>query len=130
MNHYHICPTVSPETRRQARRELEAALSDHPLGAITEDKIVQALSHSDPDDYFVTTRLYWECECPEEYFRPQQMAYCENCGSFAEECPDARIHELRANGIHLDYHDPTVRATMDQHNIRSRDALLIAKKAV
>lgn len=130
MNRHHACNIVTPETRRQARQDLTAAQATHPLGTVTEAKIIQALSHSKPDDYFVTTRLYWECECPEGYFRPREMACCENCGSFADDWPDARIHELRSYGIHLDYHDPAVQATMDEYNLQSRDALQIAKKAI
>lgn len=130
MNRQRACAIVAAETRGQARLELAVAQVAHPLGAITEDRIILALSHSKPDDYFVTTSLYWECECQEGYFRPQEMACCENCGSFADESPDARIHELRNHGVHLDYHDPAVRATMDQHNLRSADALQIAKKAI
>ena len=58
------------------------------------------------------------------------MACCENCGSFADKSPDARIHELRSHGIHLGYHDPAVRATIDQHNLQSTGTLRIAKEAI
>ena len=128
MNRYHTCPVLHPEELRRSRQRLAETRTRHLLVAVTEDRITLALSHSKPDDYFITTSLYWECECRERYFSPQEMACCENCGSFADESPDARIHEPRSHGIHLDYHDPAVRATMDQYNLQSREASQIAKK--
>ena len=123
MTRYRTCPVVHPEQREQARQELALFQAAYPAGAVTGEDIIQALSHRGPDGYFLTTGLYWECECAENYYRPQGMAFCEDCGSFASECPDARVHELRAHGIHPDYHDPAVRNTMSEHNLQSKRIL-------
>ena len=67
--------------------------------AITQVDIAQALGPETP--YFMTTSLYWDCECQRNYIRPRDMNMCENCGAFKDESPDSRVSELRTAGIHL-----------------------------
>ena len=52
---------------------------------------------------------------------------CERCGAPAEDCADARIHELRADGIHLDYFDLAVLATLDEYNLRAKGVAQAAR---
>ena len=45
---------------------------------------------------------------------------CEECGALREESPDSRINEMKRMGIHVDLTDPSVTATMDEHNTMAR----------
>ena len=127
MNKRHTCLAVSHSDIAEAKLRLDAFNKAHPVGQVTTDDVTLALAHASPDDYFITTHLYWECQCAEDYFHSKDTLMCERCGALAEDCADARIHELRAAGIHLDYHDPAVLATMDEYNLRSKSAARIAR---
>lgn len=44
----------------------------------------------------LTTPLYWDCECEEDYIHPKTESKCPVCGHFAEEQPDSRKVEVLA----------------------------------
>lgn len=92
-----------------------------PTPSIDEKAIIQALDYP-RTPYFITTNLYWDCDCdpPQSSFKPQDMPMCEDCGTFRDESPDSRINEMRLFGIHLDFHDPTVLASLEQHSTSFR----------
>ena len=127
MNKHHSCPAVSHADIAEAKLRLDAFNKAHPVGNVTADDVTLALAYSGPNDYFITTHLYWECQCAEDYFHRQDTLMCERCGALAEDCADARVHELRAAGIHLDCHDPAVLATMDEYNLGNKSAARAAR---
>ena len=107
------CPIVPEHILRKLREERAAR---PPLPVITEESIIQAL---DPDNpYFITTSLYWECECHGNFVRSAGMNMCENCGAFRDECPDARLLDIKDSGTHVDWTRPEVIRTLDQYNTR------------
>ena len=71
-----------------------------------------ALALSDATHFFMTTTLYWDCSCPTGYIHNRTMLQCEDCGNLRDESPDARINEIRAAGIHIDWTEPEARATL------------------
>ena len=85
----------------------------------TEEDILHALSYPDTP-YFITTSLYWDCDCSGDYIRRADMLMCEDCGAFRDEAPDSRLNEMKALSIHMDLHDPAVVATFEEHNTRHR----------
>ena len=107
-------PVAAPARIASARAGLERHRRENPLREITDADIVAALDESRLD-YFMTTSLYWDCQCREDYQRPAGMAMCENCEAFRDESADSRINELRASGIHVDLTDPGVRLTLEPH---------------
>ena len=90
-----------------------------PAEPIDEDAIKQALEYP-ATSYFITTNLYWDCECDTDYHRPRNMDLCEYCGTCREDAPDSRINELEMHGIRLDFADGETLATLDQHSAGSR----------
>ena len=94
---------------------------NQPETPIGEPEIRQALEYP-RTGYFITTNLYWDCNCPVDFHRPADMPMCENCKAFQDESPDSRINELRAGGIHLDLHDPEALGTLEEHGRRERTA--------
>lgn len=90
-----------------------------PNPAITEAAILQALSYPQTE-YFITTDLYWDCECPTRYIHRTDMLMCEECGTLQQEAPQSRLNEMKAMSIHMDLHDPSVVATFEEHNPRQR----------
>lgn len=45
----------------------------------------------------LTTPLMWECECEElqDYLHMRGEQVCPRCGMSQEDCPDARIEDIR-----------------------------------
>ena len=113
-------PIVPHSVVVAAKLRLDAFNRTYPTGTVTTDDVVLALAYAGPGDYFITTHLYWECECADDYFHGKDTLMCERCGALAEDCADACIHELRAAGIHPNYHDPAVLATLDEYNLRAK----------
>ena len=113
------CPLPWPGAMAEARMNLERSRIENPQRDITEAAILQALAYPGTN-YFITTGLHWDCNCPRNYIRPQEMRTCEECGALREESADARINELKLHGIHVDLTDPGVIATLDQHNTLAR----------
>ena len=66
----------------------------------------------DDPEFFITTTLYWDCSCPSQYIHNRTMLQCEECGDLRDESPDARINEIRACGIHIDWTEPEARQTL------------------
>ena len=54
---------------------------------------------------FWTTRLFWDCECEEDYIHPNYVLpfalspTCIKCGAFADEQPDSRVTEVLEAGL-------------------------------
>ena len=111
-------PAPTPKQISHAKDSLRRFNIEHPARPIDQQAIVQALSADTP--YFITTYLYWDCECPTNYTRPVAMNMCENCGAFQNECPDSAISDIRSHSIHIDLTDPQVVATLEEHNISAR----------
>jgi len=44
-----------------------------------------------------TTPLMWECECDnvQDYLHMKNEQRCPRCGAHQEDCPDARIEDIR-----------------------------------
>ena len=43
-----------------------------------------------------TTDLWWDCECRDDYIHPKTVAYCPDCGAYADDQPDSRVEEVLA----------------------------------
>ena len=95
-----------------------AAKSSHTV--IEENDIIQALDYP-CSEYFITTSMYWDCECRENYIKRLDQLMCENCGQFQEDAPSSRINELRHHGFHIDWTQPEWRASLYEHNKKSRE---------
>ena len=117
------CFNISPERVRAAKAQLSAHRAAYPEIGVTADDITLALAHDDPNDYFVTCSLYWDCECDAHFHRPADQQYCKDCDSHRADCADSRIHELRGAGILLDYRMPAVLAACSPHNLAAKPPL-------
>ena len=108
-------PHPNPSTAQKA----QGAETNPPAGkSRPADAIAKAL---DPgNNYFITTSLYWECECDTNFIRSAQMNMCENCGAMKDDCPDARIGDLRQHGVHVPLTDPDIMKTLEEYNTRDR----------
>jgi len=49
----------------------------------------------------VTTNLYWDCECKDDYIKPAHQSSCNTCGAVKDDQPDSRINEVEAHGLSL-----------------------------
>ena len=112
------CPWISPKRIAEAKQRLTESIEANPPGPITTADILKALDDQQPQ-YFITTNLYWDCECQDNFQRNHLMEMCEQCGRFREDRPDSRINELRQCGIHLDLEDPGVIETLEGHGPRA-----------
>ena len=112
------CPNLSPKRIAEAKQRLAESIAANPPGPITPDDILKALDDGQPE-YFITTNLHWDCECNEDFQRPQVMEICRQCGRSQEEQPGSRINELRHRGIHLGLEDPAVIRTLEGHGPRA-----------
>ena len=106
-----------PTSSHTAQPEEHRAQS--PAHPIDEAAIVQALSYP-RTPYFITTSLYWDCECDINHIRPAGMPACEECGAVRADRPDSRINEARNARIHVDWTDPEVLPTLDEHSAADR----------
>ena len=86
---------------------------------IGEDAMVQALSYPQTP-YFITSNLYWDCNCRNGYIHPFGMPMCEECGTMRDEAPPSRINEMKFFSIHLDLHAPDVVSSLEEHNVLTR----------
>ena len=99
----------------QAKERLRQATPRQP---IDEQAIIRAL---DPgNSYFITTSLYWECACNDNFLKPAGMEMCEDCGAFRDESADARIGDLMDHGIHVLWTGPEALRTLDEYNTADR----------
>ena len=110
-------------TEEDCRQALARLAREQPsAGLITDDKIIVALSQHarGPDDYFMTTRLFWECECSQNYFHLRDALRCPTCGEWNVDCADARIHELAlsVSGLCLDWQSRHFRESLDEYNLK------------
>ena len=113
------CRIPNPEQVRRAKQQIRENRQQHPPRPIDQDAIIQALEFP-RTGYFITTNLYWDCECDPNYIRPADMRMCENCGMLQEESPQSRINELRTLGIHIDLDHPNIITSLAEHSILSR----------
>ena len=109
-----VCRTVTPQQLAHAKLQLARSAAPNPHIPIGQYQVIQALSYPGTN-YFITTSLYWDCDCREGYIKPSDIQMCEECGSFREDQPDSRINELRQDGIHLDWMDPQITGTLEAH---------------
>ena len=86
--------------------------NENPLRPITAAAVAQALKYP-KTPYFLTTHPYWDCDS--DYMQPLGMLMCENCGSLRDESPDWRVNKIHRHRIHLDWLDPAVMASMEEH---------------
>ena len=109
------CPIPTPAQLRRLRELKQTHQQENP---VQPDAIAKAL---DPGNhYFITTSLYWECECDTNFIRSAQMNMCENCGAMKDECPDARIGDVRQHGVHVPLTAPDIMKTLEEYNTRDR----------
>ncbi len=113
------CPLPEPNVLDQARQALARHRLTAPVDPIDKAAVLQALEYP-RTEYFITTSMYWDCECPADYHRPKGMDMCENCGTFREDSPDSRINELKLKGVHLDLAGRETVMTLEEHNANSR----------
>ena len=86
---------------------------------ISEDAIVQALYYP-RTPYFITSNLYWDCDCRTGYIHPFGMPMCEECGTLRDDAPPSRINEMKFMSIHMDLLDPGVVSSLEEHNVLTR----------
>ena len=106
------------ERRSQAAQLLAEHRERHPHCALDAAAIAAALDPKSP--YFITTSRYWDCDCQHDYIRAGGASLCPRCGAEREDMPDARIGEMAAQGIVLDWLAPDIAATLDEHNLAHR----------
>ena len=114
------CPIIPPEQIAEIKANTKEHIRVQTSAPIDKDAIIRALEPA--NEYFITTSLYWDCECEHNYTRPADMNMCENCGTTQDESPNARIGELRRHGIHVDWTAPNIVKTLEEHNVLSRTA--------
>ena len=81
--------------------------------AFTETDIAQALARE--DGFFMTSHLYWDCQCNSNYIHPHSHLRCHACNALRDESPDARINEIESAGIHHPWAKPPFLATLLGH---------------
>ena len=81
--------------------------------AFTETDVAQALARE--DGFFMTTHLYWDCNCDAGYIHPYSQLHCRKCNTLRDEAPDARINEIEAAGIHHPWTEQPYLATLQGH---------------
>ena len=42
----------------------------------------------------ITTNLYWDCECVDNYIHPKEKDYCDKCNTSRDEQPDSLKNEV------------------------------------
>ena len=62
------------------------------------------------DGPIITVSLYWECWCKGDFIHPKDKDYCDGCGLYADDCPDARIEDVIAAGLPFKFPEDTSRA--------------------
>ena len=112
------CTRITPEQIERARQARQRHLRENLRTSIDEAAIILALDKTEP--YFITTNLYWDCNCETDYIRPREMLSCEECGQVQEDAPDSRIADMKAVGIHIDWSAPEAIKTLDEHNVQWR----------
>ena len=112
------CLSITSEQLERARREFAERETRGPRANIDETAIILALDNTQP--YFITSNLYWECNCENNCIRPAQVPFCEECGLHREDAPDARIGDMKAMGIHVDWSDPEAMRSLEEHNLQWR----------
>lgn len=110
--------TITPEKLTKAKEALAAHRRRDPNPPVDQEAIQSALDHD--CEYFITTRLYWDCECKDDYIRTAGAGPCPQCNAERDEMPDSRIGEMATQGIVLDWLDPGITPTYDQHNLGHR----------
>lgn len=50
------------------------------------------------------SKTHWDCECDNDFFRPNSQTKCYKCGALKEEQPPSRLNEIEAHlsGCHND----------------------------
>lgn len=46
------------------------------------------------EDPIITTPLFWDCNCEDEFIRSAEEDQCYACGATRENSPDSRIEEV------------------------------------
>ena len=111
----------TPEGLAAAKERLAEHRRKFPILPIDGEAVEAALSYDgDANPYFITTHLYWDCECEDDYIRASGSGPCPRCGCEQDEMPDSRINEMLAVGIVLDWLHPDVIATYSEHSLEGR----------
>ena len=109
------CPIIPLKALSTAKKQPRQPPPPQP---IDEQAVIRAL---DPGNaYFITTSLYWECDCNSSFLKPADMRMCEDCGAFRDESADARIGDLRNHGIHVLWTGLEALRTLDEYNTADR----------
>jgi hypothetical protein len=65
--------------------------------------------HSDTKGAFLTTPLFWDCNCDDAYIHPRTHKVCGICGETRAESPDARVREIITYSIKWNLDTPLIR---------------------
>ena len=125
-----VIPYISPRRRAELKANLARVREQYPMSRpVSLDDIAAALACNGPDNYFMTSAHYWDCNCTDDYFRPYAVAYCPDCDSDRDDCADSRLHELAHAGITLDWSDPADRLKCDEYNLAAKPRAMAALAA-
>ena len=47
----------------------------------------------------ITTKFFWDCECPTNYINPRGIPECKLCGATKDNQPDSMLEELSPNSL-------------------------------
>ena len=56
-----------------------------------------------PSETFVTSPVFWNCECNEGYIHPASERVCYACMAQRDESPDSRIDEINRHSDELPF---------------------------
>ena len=84
---------------------------------VSEKEIAEALSNNPASsgfiETFITTSLFWDCDCETKYINSFESCECQICGQIREDAPASRINEINASGILIDWYSPRIRDTLE-----------------
>ena len=60
----------------------------------------------------ITTSMFWNCQCPDNFIHSKNQTRCERCGAEAKDRPDSRIDEVLQLFSDLPWH---VNSDLDQY---------------
>ena len=71
---------------------------------VSDKQIAEALANEIGLGAFITTSLFWDCECETDYIKPFDFYECQDCGQIYEDAPDSRVNEINGHGILIDWY--------------------------
>jgi len=62
--------------------------------AAKSTRLIESHAGKTPAERFLTTPLFWDCECQAGYIHPAVEAECSVCEAQRDESPDSRVDEI------------------------------------